>query len=199
MLRFYRWDKPAISFGYFVSFAEASATAAGRAMVRRWTGGGIVPHGQDLTYSIVVPATEPFFSVPSRLIYENVHRVLCSALRATDDKRAGSAIAALYQTRHGTESTLIDRRYNDCFANPVDADVMVDGQKIAGAAQRKTRGGLLHQGSIQQENLGPDFIMTFGKLLSKHLDTPSLTLCDLHDAKELAEFKYSTEQWLRRC
>src|SRR2546423_1117404 len=43
-----------------------------------------------------------------------------------------------------------DRRYSDnCFANPVRADVLLDGRKIAGAAQRRTTRGLLHQGSIQ--------------------------------------------------
>ena len=48
ILRFYRWSAPTVSFGYFVRFTDVCAIAGGRAIVRRWTGGGIVPHGQDL-------------------------------------------------------------------------------------------------------------------------------------------------------
>ena len=36
-----------------------------------------------------------------------------------------------------------------CFANPVNHDVVgPDGLKVAGAGQRRTRRGLLHQGSV---------------------------------------------------
>jgi hypothetical protein len=52
------------------------------------------------------------------------------------------------ENRRSLDSAVIDRRYN-CFANPVRADVMTDGRKIAGAAQRRTRRGLLQQRSIQ--------------------------------------------------
>ena len=74
ILRFYRWNTPAISFGYFVTFAEACAAADDRVMVRRWTGGGIVFHGDDLTYSIVIPASDPVVDESSIAIYEKIHR-----------------------------------------------------------------------------------------------------------------------------
>src|ERR1700682_3117192 len=67
-IRFYRWDHLALSFGYFGKFADV-ANSTERDLVRRWTGGGIVFHGDDLTYSIVVPATSEFFSTPPRSIY----------------------------------------------------------------------------------------------------------------------------------
>src|SRR3954471_638197 len=47
-LRFYRWERPALSFGYFGRYAEVANEAPQRDVVRRWTGGGIVPHGDDL-------------------------------------------------------------------------------------------------------------------------------------------------------
>jgi lipoate-protein ligase A len=50
ILRFYRWRAPALSFGYFGRYAEVDNQAGGREIVRRWTGGGIVLHGDDLTY-----------------------------------------------------------------------------------------------------------------------------------------------------
>ena len=57
-IRFYRWQSPAISFGYFGRFADVAEYASERDLVRRWTGGGIVFHGEDLTYSIVIPASD---------------------------------------------------------------------------------------------------------------------------------------------
>jgi lipoate-protein ligase A len=198
ILRFYRWNKPAISFGYFVSFAEACAAAGDRATVRRWTGGGIVPHGEDLTYSIIVPASDPIFSLPSKSIYENVHRALCSALMTENEKMRLVSVAALYERRNERESTVMDRRYNDCFASPVHADVMVDGRKVAGAAHRKTRSGLLHQGSIQHENLNGKFRRVFVKLLAKRLIINRIEMDLVSAAEELAATKYATDAWLRR-
>jgi lipoate-protein ligase A len=198
ILRFYRWNKPAISFGYFVTFAEARAAAGDRPMVRRWTGGGIVPHGEDLTYSIIVPASDPVFAESSKSIYENVHRALSCALMTEREKGELVPVAALYERRDETESTVIDRRYNDCFASPVHADVMVDGRKVAGAAQRKTRRGLLHQGSIQHRNLDREFRCIFGKLLANNLVSNSIGSDILTDAEQLAAAKYATDAWLKR-
>ena len=70
-----------------------------------------------------------------------------------------------------------------CFANPVASDVMENGRKIAGAAQRKTRGGLLHQGSIQRENLNEKFRSIFGKFLAKSLIVNSIGIDVMRAAK----------------
>src|ERR1700682_6085261 len=67
-IRFYHWDHPALSFGYFGKFTEVAAYSTGRDLVRRWTGGGIVFHGRDLTYSIVIQAVDPAFSESSMSI-----------------------------------------------------------------------------------------------------------------------------------
>ncbi len=198
ILRFYRWNQPAISFGYFVSFAEAYAGSGERPMVRRWTGGGIVPHGEDLTYSIIVPVNDPIFSLPSKSIYENVHRALCFALATESEERELVSVAGLYGRRNETESAVTDHRYNHCFANPVQADVMVNGRKIAGAAHRKTRNGLLHQGSIQREKLDGNFRNIFGKFLSKRLHDAEMEMAMLRASQEVATTKYETDAWLRR-
>src|SRR3954462_12222332 len=68
-LRYYRWQRPAVSFGYFGSYAEVKNQSGDREIVRRWTGGGTVPHGDDLTYSIILPATDPLFVRSSPDIY----------------------------------------------------------------------------------------------------------------------------------
>ena len=83
-IRFYHWRSPALSFGYFGKFSDVSSYAAERDLVRRWTGGGIVFHGDDLTYSIVIPASDPAFNESSVVIYEEIHRALCGVLAGHD-------------------------------------------------------------------------------------------------------------------
>jgi len=185
ILRFYRWNTPAISFGYFVTFAEACAAAGDRVMVRRWTGGGIVPHGEDLTYSIMIGSNHDTFSLPSKIVYQRVHAALSGALREI-------GIATVL-----TEANA-PKLFEACFANPVVSDVIENGRKIAGAAQRKTRSGLLHQGSIQCQNINGKFRSIFVKLLTKRLITNSIEMVVLGAAEELAVAKYATDAWLRR-
>src|SRR6478609_6938121 len=79
-VRFYRWRSPALSFGYFGKFTDVAIYASERDLVRRWTGGGIVFHGEDLTYSIVIPTSDAAFDKSSIAIYEKIHRALCQAL-----------------------------------------------------------------------------------------------------------------------
>jgi lipoate-protein ligase A len=185
ILRFYRWNKPAISFGYFVTFTKACVAAGDRAMVRRWTGGGIVPHGHDLTYSIMIGSNDYAFSLPSKIVYQRVHAALSSAL-------CDIGIPAVLT--QANEPKLSEA----CFANPVVSDVMEDGRKIAGAAQRKTRSGLLHQGSIQRENLNENFRSVFSRLLAKQLIINNVQMDVLSAAEDLALAKYATDAWLRR-
>jgi lipoate-protein ligase A len=185
ILRFYRWNKPAISFGYFVTFAEACATAGDRMMVRRWTGGGIVPHGEDLTYSIMIGSNDDTFCLPSKIIYQRVHAALSSALREI------GIVAVLTEANEPKLSEA-------CFANPVVSDVIENGRKIAGAAQRKTKSGLLHQGSIQRQNSNGEFRRIFGKCLAKCLIPGEIDDGVIAAAEELAAVKYGTNEWLRR-
>jgi len=184
ILRFYRWYAPSVSFGYFVRFAEACEIARNRATVRRWTGGGIVPHGEDLTYSIMIGSRDDAFASASKIIYQRVHFALGSALREI------GIVSALVQT----EATKVS---DACFANPVVSDVMENGRKIAGAAQRKTRGGLLHQGSIQRENLDDRFRNAFARLLGNRIIAGSIGTDVLRAAEELAATKYATVDWLQ--
>ena len=74
LIRFYRWRSSALSFGYFGRFTDIARYQAERDLVRRWTGGGIVFHGEDLTYSLVIPASDTAFAESSISIYEKIHR-----------------------------------------------------------------------------------------------------------------------------
>ena len=185
ILRFYRWNAPSVSFGYFVSFAEAYEIAGNRATVRRWTGGGIVPHGEDLTYSIMIGSKDAAFALASKIIYQRVHLALGNALHEI------GIVSALVQTEAAKIS-------GACFANPVVSDVIENGRKIAGAAHRKTRSGLLHQGSIQRENLHEPFRNAFARLLGDRIIASSIGTDVMRAAEELAATKYATVDWLKR-
>jgi lipoate-protein ligase A len=185
ILRFYRWRKLCVSFGYFGRFEEAQAFARGRPLVRRWTGGGIVPHGGDLTYSIMIGSADESFARSSRVIYRSVHSAIehalhllgvCVVLAEKDAPRISEA----------------------CFANPVAADVLEGGQKIAGAAQRRTRQGLLHQGSIQRSGLGNTFGREMARALGDQILEEQIGSPLLAAANILASQKYANDAWLRR-
>src|ERR1700720_4811894 len=85
-IRFYQWDHLALSFGYFGKYIDVAEYAVQRDLVRRWTGGGIVLHGDDLTYSIVIPASDAAFGESSISIYQKIHRALCRALNGIGER-----------------------------------------------------------------------------------------------------------------
>jgi lipoate-protein ligase A len=213
-IRFYRWQSPALSFGYFGKFADVARYETERDLVRRWTGGGIVFHGEDLTYSIVVPASDPAFAESSISLYEKIHHALAEALNITGKRAELATVAAVYDRRKprkgdlqiapavddccSLESAVTDRRYSNCFANPVRADVMIDGRKIAGAAQRRTRRGLLQQGSIQGVGIASGLAERFAEALSANCTKRELDHEILSWARELTPQKYGTDSWLHK-
>ena len=196
-VRFYRWHSPALSFGYFGKFADVSLYADERDLVRRWTGGGIVFHGADLTYSIVIPVTDAAFNESSISIYEKVHGALVAVLNEIGEH----AVVAGGVDPGGIAAemrTAVNASGYSCFANPVRADVMIDGCKIAGAAQRRTRRGLLQQGSIQRVDFGNGLADGFAQALSANCSERKINEQVLDRARELAHRKYGSDAWLRR-
>jgi lipoate-protein ligase A len=185
LLRVYRWVRPAISFGYFEKFADVERGHLAGEMVRRWTGGGVVFHGDDLTYTLIVPMAHPFARLPPGESYRQIHDCVAKALQALG---LAARLAAHASARVS----------NGCFENAAEADVLADGRKIAGAAQRRTRAGLLHQGSIQglpaHEGLAERLAGAFGDTADRSvLEEDTLSV-----AAQLAREKYATEAWLRR-
>jgi lipoate-protein ligase A len=163
----------------------AQEIAGDRATVRRWTGGGVVSHGEDLTYSIMIGSMDAAFALPSKMIYHRVHSAVSQALR-----------------KIGIEADIIEKQSakisEACFANPVASDVIANGRKIAGAAHRKSGSGLLHQGSIQSPNLDERFRKVFAALLSSQITVAKTEEAVLDAAEELAANKYATTAWLHR-
>jgi lipoyl(octanoyl) transferase len=136
VLRFYSWSEPAASFGYFQRYAEVSRSTALRPLVRRPTGGGIVPHDADWTYSLAFPPSHAWYALKATESYQRVH----DWVRTAFERIGVDARLALKPERQPT---------GQCFAGAEQFDVLLKDRKIAGAAQRRTRGGLLIQGSVQ--------------------------------------------------
>jgi lipoate-protein ligase A len=136
VLRFYAWSEPAASFGYFQRYAEVAKATPLRPLVRRPTGGGIVPHDRDWTYSVVLPPGHFWYQLKAIESYRRVHEWLRAAFNET-----------------GIPAELASERRREvagqCFAGAEQFDVLAQNRKIAGAAQRRTRDGLLIQGSVQ--------------------------------------------------
>lgn len=185
VLRFYSWRGPALSFGYFGSYADVADQQDDREIVRRWTGGGVVPHGDDLTYSVIIPASHVFFTRSSLAIYCDLHEAIRRALNES-----------------GLEATLADsatpKVSENCFANAVRADVMVAGRKIAGAAHRRSRVGVLHQGSIQEAGLPRRFRHDLARILCDSFQQRTLSKELIDRATAIAQAKYGTPAWLKR-
>ena len=136
VLRFYGWSEPAASFGYFQKYAEVERMTTLRPLVRRPTGGGLVPHDADWTYSLVFPPSHPWYALSAIESYRRVHEWIGTAL-----------------TMLGAETVLAPAARKaapgQCFVGAEKFDLLWQDRKIAGAAQRRTRNGLLIQGSVQ--------------------------------------------------
>ena len=196
-IRFYQWHSPALSFGYFGRFADVASYAGKRDLVRRWTGGGIVLHGGDLTYSIIIPVSDAAFGESSISIYEKIHRALSHALNEIGE---GAVVAGGVDPGRGgfAKGAAVTAGGYTCFANPVRADVTIDGRKVAGAAQRRTRWGLLQQGSIQRVDLENGLAQRFARALSANCSEQKIDEEILNRARELAQRKYGADSWLRK-
>jgi lipoate-protein ligase A len=140
VLRSYQWLPSWISFGYFQRFPEVqSSLPPDVAAVRRLTGGGTVDHRWDQTYSLTIPRTEALTRMPTAESYLQIHAWLATALNAQ------GIYAETIPSGGGAGGG-----GGWCFVDePVAGDLGAFGHKIAGAAQRRTRLSLLHQGSIQ--------------------------------------------------
>ncbi len=136
VLRFYAWTESAATFGYAQRFREVSAWTPLRPLIRRPTGGGLVPHDADWTYSLVFPPGHYWFRLKAPQSYQAVHEWL---------QRAFHALGLPTQLAPSPQREAPGR----CFLGAERFDLLKDGLKMAGAAQRRNRQGLLIQGSVQ--------------------------------------------------
>jgi lipoate-protein ligase A len=187
VLRCYGWNEPAVTLGYFQA---PDVAPAGRPFVRRYTGGGLVDHARDFTYTVVLPRAHPLAGVGAAQSYCDLHRAVQRALAAS-----------------GVRSDLTPSEQDGvdglCFQKPVKHDIVSPaGAKVAGAAQRRTRDGVLHQGSIlldaYPDGLEPALVAEIAAVLGLDALPDSLTEEELRLAGELESARYATAAWNRQ-
>jgi lipoate-protein ligase A len=145
ILRLYGWNPPTFSFGRFQKPAEIidlhRCRAHGVQVVKRITGGGVIYHGAELTYSLVCPTDfipgsgrvkEAFFQLTSFLIA--FYRQL--------------GLPAVHAVDHYPVEKRLGERTPLCFAGIEGCDILIEGRKIGGNAQRRLKNVIFQHGSI---------------------------------------------------
>lgn len=188
VLRVYRWDGAWASVGYFGSHAAAQDAFPGTSVVRRWTGGGTVDHRADWTYSLVIPRPHPLATVGGAESYRLVHAAVAEMLASCGTTARMSA---------GGDATGAPL----CFENPVCHDLLgEDGRKLAGAGQRRTRHGLLHQGSVAgacSEEISRQRSEALADLLADSW-SPFPLACDAGKIADITASRYARASWTQR-
>ena len=171
-LRFYQWQEPTLSLGYFQTYADRRQHEASRhaAVVRRSSGGGAILHDIELTYSFAVPSSHPL-AVKRLGFYQAVHTALIEALGQWGIKaamfRKAEGVSGEWRVESGEfsihhSSFSIQHSPNPqspipnpssalpflCFQRRSPGDVLVGDVKIAGSAQRRCKGAVLQHGSV---------------------------------------------------
>jgi lipoate-protein ligase A len=200
VLRVYGWTEPAASFGYFQKFAGVAAATKLRPLIRRPTGGGIVPHDADWTYAAVFPPGHEWHWLKAEESYRRIHEWIQRAFAALNVETELAPCCCKSKVQSPKSEAV-----SACFIGHEKFDLLWRGKKIAGAAQRRNKLGLLIQGSVQPPPVPlqrADFESamravaeeSFGARWLDFPPDPGLTA----DAAALARQKYSQDAYNRK-
>ena len=139
-LRFYTWRPPALSLGYFQRVDSVPGMERASVAVRRLTGGGAIHHENELTFSIACSLEHPLYRGEVKSSYERIHGLLAAVLL---ELGVTSGLRGEEGLRSDVEGSGM------CFHRSTPLDLAWSGRKGVGSAQRRTRGRVLHHGSIK--------------------------------------------------
>jgi lipoyl(octanoyl) transferase len=147
VVRFYGWNPPTLSVGYFQNIEKEinmeAVKAHGLGFVRRPTGGRGVLHDDELTYSVIV--SESHTAMPDTVT--EAYRVISQGL--LEGFRNLNLQAEFSIPRSKEEKDRLKRpRSAVCFDAPSWYEMIVEGRKVAGSAQTRQKGVILQHGSI---------------------------------------------------
>jgi lipoate-protein ligase A len=179
VLRTYRWAEPAVTFGYSQRLQNVQTLPHGRPVMRRWTGGGMVFHGEELTLGLAIPASGAFAHLTSAQIYQAIHEALLPAVREILPE---AMLVALEDCRCGPV----------CFESPVAYDIVAGSRKILGGALRRSRLGILYQGSLHAAVAPRSLAEALAEEVLPIESLPALEKSTAYLARE----RYSDPAWL---
>lgn len=194
--RHYDWRSPAVTFGYSQKWEQVLAQSdPARDFCRRPTGGGIVDHAGDWTYSLVIPRSDPLYREPAPLVYYLVHQALCDSLLAQNQD-------VVLQTEMKTEKGCAV-----CFVQAELHDVILrtTGAKVAGAALKRNKNGILFQGSVARAPLthldwsrfAEAFPASIARCLSSEVEPHPWPGLDPDEEAHLTD-QFSSQEWNQR-
>jgi lipoate-protein ligase A len=147
VIRFYGWDPPTLSIGYFQKVEKEIDLEAVKTnklgFVRRPTGGRGVLHEHELTYSVIVSEDHP--EMPKTVT--EAYRVISEGLLKGFQQLGLEAYFAVPKTVEERDA-LKNPRSAVCFDAPSWYELVVEGRKVAGSAQTRQKGVILQHGSI---------------------------------------------------
>ncbi len=202
--RHYGWRSPAFTFGYSqkIVLVRAALPANERIdLCRRPTGGGIVDHRDDWTYTLVIPRGHALEEVRASQSYRAVHEALVNALQA---QGVPAELKPVVENPAGPKKPALEGSV--CFENAefYDAVNTRTGEKIAGAAQKRNKRGMLFQGSIWRpaaggaavdwEKFEEDFAAGLAKALGAEAMPAPWPEIDEDEISGLTE-QYSATEW----
>ncbi|HSX13081.1 MAG TPA: lipoate--protein ligase family protein [Chlamydiales bacterium] len=144
ILHLYDWKNPSLTYGHFIRPENhihlETAKTLGISLAKRPTGGGIVFHIWDYAFSFLLPSSHKHFSDNTLENYRFVNEIVLEVIQELFSLSA--------QIIPDSFVSIGEDCQHFCMARPTQYDVVYNGMKIAGAAQRKTKKGYLHQGTI---------------------------------------------------
>jgi len=151
VLRLYRWQPPAVSLGYGQRNAGVInldvCRRLGIEVVRRITGGRAVFHDQEVTYAVIAPLAG-CFNGGVLDCYQSISRALQAAFELLDLK---SELVPRQTLRRLREQSRPGERSAVCFTAPSQFELVVQGRKVAGSAQKRKGNSFLQHGSLPVE------------------------------------------------
>ncbi len=156
VIHFYRWKYCSATYGYFIDPHKHLRIEGIQKwqlqLERRPTGGGIIFHQHDMAFSVLIPSKHPAFTLNILESYHVINTAVSEAIK--DFRKVAQRPALLPDCSHANDRHCL----HFCMAKPTKYDIMIDGRKVGGGAQRRTKHGLLHQGSISLTMPSEEFL-----------------------------------------
>jgi lipoate-protein ligase A len=205
-LRFYRWQNPTLSLGYFQNAADIDIAAAkqrGCDVVRRSTGGKAILHEHELTYSLCAPEVGALSGGPAAAMTA-IHKAFASELSSQ------SELDVFIRRQSTLQSDIKDSAW--CFEDSSPLDICLDGKKLLGSAARRKNNWILFHGSLVLDvpretpeiaalGFEPNInacVTAISLALGIDFTPDSWTPSELNLGDSIAAEKYATEEFLHK-
>ncbi len=194
VLRMYFWSVPSISIGYFQNVQEVARRLGGKGsggIVRRITGGGLVGHGDDLTFSLILKNNNPFLPTDVKMSYLKVSEALRLGLKDLYPELDYADCKTAPSGRGGGERV--------CFEQLSCYDLLIGKKKVVGASQRRKDGVILHQSTVflrdAKEILTEKILKGFRNLWKIDLEPQGFTTKEIERIRKKEKERYGSPEW----